>query len=79
MTTKGNIRKWLEEGKKEKARWMVVKTDWFDYSDYPVFCQTKEELENATKRDNSDDRVMEVYNFGMDLEKQLNEERAYHK
>lgn len=85
MTTKTEIREWLEQGRQQGQRWMLVVTDTFDYEDYPIWiggdtamfwkCYDRTVRQPMT-------RVMEVYDLGEDydlgfaLDKQLDEYRA---
>jgi hypothetical protein len=55
---------------------LVVRVDWFDYEDYPIFIEKgklQEELAKDTK-----DRIMEVYSVNHDRDAQLRERRAYY-
>ena len=80
MTTKEDIRQWLKEAKKKKAHHMLVICDSFDYEDYPVFVVGDEDVNRVIKekcRNDNMQRLMEVYDLSMDLEKQLNEGRSF--
>ena len=79
-TTKAEIREWLIQAKKEKATHLIVVCDTFSYEDYPVSVLHGENVrEKLKKYDNSNmQSVMEVYDLNLDIEKQLNEDRAYH-
>ena len=77
MTTRNDIRAWLARRVPEHTH-MLVATDTFDYSDYPVFCKGNvqekiKEYQNLGEMS----KVMEVYNLSIDLEEQLNEFRAW--
>ena len=77
MTTKSDIRGWLARRVPEHTHMLVV-TDTFDYTDYPVFC--KGNVDDKIKEYQDYQRmskVTEVYNLNMDIEKQLNEYRAW--
>jgi len=76
-TTQEDIRRWLASAKKEKAKFMIVVCDTFDYEDYPVNCMTAEECLDKYNNPGSMQRVMEVYDLSKDLEKQLNEGRSF--
>jgi hypothetical protein len=77
--TRGDILSWLIRAKDKGATHMLVACDLHDYEDYPVFVfegdDIREVVRHYTKVMNS---VREVYALHLDLEKQLNEERAYH-
>jgi len=75
-TTRSTIREWLEAARADGCTHIAVMYDSFDHEDYPVMVQTPAEY--AERVTNSDDRVMEVYDLGRDLEAQLAEDRAYH-
>jgi len=78
MTTKEDIRGWLEEGQEKGSTHVIVVVDTFDWGDYPVHVSPNDKVrEVVAKYDDKDmQRVMEVYNLSMDLEVQLNEHRA---
>lgn len=74
-TTIDEIRAWLEDGKTRGATHMIVATDTFDWSDYPVYVAAGEDVR---KKVAGEEKVMEVYSFALDLEEQLRERRAFH-
>ena len=78
MTTKEDIRGWLEEGQEKGSTHVIVVVDTFDWGDYPVHVSPSEKVrEVVAKYDDKDmQRVMEVYNLSMDLEEQLSEHLA---
>ncbi len=77
MTTKQDIREWLEEGQEQGATHVIVMCDTFDWSDYPVFVSPDEKVrEVEEEKRGSMQTVIEVYNLSMDLDEQLNEFRA---
>ena len=78
-TTREEIREWLEEAKKKNATHMVVVCDTFDYDDCPVYVLQGQDVNKVVQGQNaaSMQRVMEVYNLSMDIEKQLSEHRAF--
>jgi hypothetical protein len=75
----GDIRRWFEEGVANKATHMIVVCDTFDHEDYPVFVAPHEDVREREKAYDHRDmqRVMEVYNLGMDMDDQLSEYRAF--
>jgi len=80
MISKYEINQMLKRAKQQNAKYMIVVCDNYDFSDFPVFVKSKKELEEtlqeyAIKRDY---KIMEVYDMSMDLNKQLNEEKAWH-
>ena len=85
MTTKNEIRQWLEEGVRQGATNCIVVTDTFNYEDYPVFVMPGEdvrakesEYRNADGSDKEMQRVMEIYDLSNALEPQLDEPRTMH-
>lgn len=60
---------------------MAVVCDTFDWDDYPVYVMEGEDphakLLTYEKGENMAS-LMEVYNLSMDIEKQMNEHRAFH-
>lgn len=78
MITKKDIRNWLKRAEKNHTH-MIVIYDAFDYDDYPIFVSKGENVNEVyVKFTESMQNVMEVYDLKMDLEEQLNEQRAFH-
>ena len=79
MTTIEDIRGWLKEGKKKKATHMLVICDSFDYEYYPVYVMKGENVHavigEKCRIDNMQ-RLMEVYDLSIDIEKQLKQVRS---
>ena len=78
--SQNQIRQWIERGIEMGATHVIVVVDMFDHEDYPVFVKPNELVESRVsyyQRASMQD-VMEVYNLSMDIEKQLNEYRAWH-
>lgn len=73
------IKSWIEQAQSKKCTHLIVAVDTFDYEDYPVYVtpdkDIHEEIDKVEK--SSMQRVMEVYNVRLDIEKQLREHRAY--
>lgn len=78
-TTREEIRSWLESGIANKAEFMIVAADTFEYEDYPVFCN-REDVRKEYERlgEQSFTKVMEVYDMALDIDMQLSEHRAFH-
>lgn len=80
MTTKNEIYEWLKDAKKKKATHVLILCDSFDYEDYPVYVfkgqNVRDVIKEKCKADNMQ-RLMEVYNLSMDIEKQLKEHRSF--
>jgi len=79
-TTVEDIKGWLKRGADEGATHLIVACDTFDYSDYPVFVSPTESVAEKAAEHNGKNmqKVMEVYDLSMDLDKQLAEPRAFH-
>lgn len=78
-TTKGDIERWLQRGKVLKATHVIIVTDTYDHSDYPVYITSEQDAREIYKQHNGPNmqRVMEVYKLDMDWETQLNQHRAF--
>lgn len=78
MTTKRTIREWLAEGKRLSATHVLSVSDTYDWEDYPVYVLSSQDVLKTIKDYSSNmQRINEVYNLSLDIEKQLNESRAY--
>lgn len=77
--TMSDIRGWFERGVAEGATHMIVVCDTFDHEDYPVFVAPDEDVREKEKSYSGKNmqRVMEVYNLGMDMGDQLGQHRAF--
>lgn len=79
--TKEEIRKTVMSGNTGEYSHVIICCDTFDYEDYPVYVKYEEDIKKVVADYNNHNKmssVMEVYNYNLDLEKQLNERRAYH-
>ncbi|HEC65110.1 hypothetical protein LCGC14_2981650 [marine sediment metagenome] len=78
MTTRSDIERWLLRAEPKHTH-MIVVVDSFSYEDYPIFVSHDEDVREVAQKYNekSMQRIMEVYNLGMDIEAQLNERRAF--
>lgn len=78
MTTKADIKSWLEKAPK-RATHMIVVCDTFDWDDYPVYVKKDENVYDIkAKYDGVNmQRVMEVYNLKKSFKKQLAEHRSF--
>jgi hypothetical protein len=79
MTTKQEIREWLQAAALEGGTHVVIVCDQFDHEDFPV---TVKPSQNAKAVAESYDKqsmhkVMEVYDLSKDLDAQLAEQRAF--
>lgn len=73
------IAAWFDRGVAEQATHMIVVCDTFDHSDYPVNVKPEEDVhERVTHyRNQSMQRVMEVYDLRKDKAKQMAEHRCW--
>lgn len=66
------ISDWFRRGVQEKADYMIVVCDSFDYEDYPVYVSTEKFWEKYKEFDGENmQRIMEVYNLKMDRNSQV--------
>jgi len=74
------IKEWLLKGMNKGAKYVIIATDTFDHSDYPIYCYTRREVieEIAKVKTAKMQKIMEVYNLLQDITAQLSEYRAYH-
>lgn len=63
MTSYNEIKKWFNEGKKSKYKYMTVICDTWDWEDYPSYGDYPKEAGNGEK-------VMEVYDLKKSFETQ---------
>lgn len=78
-TTRMDLKVWFDRGVKEKATYMIVVCDTFDYGDYPAYVSKDENVHDRITyyKMSPMQRIMEVYDLGMDRDEQLTEGRAY--
>ena len=77
MTTQDDIRGWFERGVNDKAMFMFVICDMFDWDDYPAYYYS---VENALVRKNKYvemEKIMEIYDLREPMEPQLNKPRNF--
>ena len=78
-TTKEDIKEWIKRGQEQGATHMIVVCDTFDWEDYPVYVMPTEDAHKKYANYNglNMQKVMEVYNLTKDINKQLNQHRAF--
>lgn len=78
-STRDKIRKMVMDGKSKRCSHVIIACDTFDFSDYPVFVSPGENVRMVVQKTNEQkmQRVMEVYNLSLDIEKQLDEDRPF--
>ena len=72
-TSLADIRRWFDDGIEQKAKWMIVVCDTFDYGDYPVYADTPGEFwqkyDECTPKTMRN--VMETYDLGKSKDAQI--------
>lgn len=78
-TSKEDIKSWIKRGQDQNATHMIVVCDTFDWDDYPVYVSATENVQEKYNQYNGQNmqKVMEVYNLSKDINKQLNQHRAF--
>lgn len=77
MTTQSQISEWFDRGLAQKAEYMLIFCDTFDWSDYPSYAYSKNEALSLKNKDGANmQKLMEVYNLKENKEKQLAEHRC---
>lgn len=78
MTTKAQIRDWLERGKSRGATHLLVVCDTFHWDDYPVFVTSDQDAQEVAERYNGPNmqKLMEVYRLDVDWDEQLRAPRT---
>lgn len=80
MTTRDEIKIWLQRAQEAGATHMIVVCDTYDYDDYPVHILPGQDVHHEIEKRNGKNmqKIMEVYSLSLDIEMQLNEHRAWH-
>jgi len=75
-----DIKRWLDEAKKDNATHLIVAVDRYDHDNYPIYVTSDKDVQKEIERiDNASMQgIDEVYNMSMPIDKQLSECRAYH-
>jgi len=78
-TTRNDIKNWLEACDTETVSHVLIACDTFDHSDYPVEVKKDEDLQKKIReyQSQSMQKIMEVYDLSMDIEKQIDEDRSW--
>ncbi len=69
-----DIKQWFQNGMQQKASWMIIATDTYDYSDYPIYCQTETEARETIA---TAGKIMEVYDLHAPQEPQMAKRRNW--
>ena len=75
-----DIKRWLDEAKKENATHLIIAVDSYDNENYPIFVASNEDVQKEISRikNASMQNVDEVYKMSMSIDEQLSEHRAFH-
>lgn len=78
-TSKEDIKGWIKRGQDQGATHLIVVCDTFDWEDYPVYVMSTDNVREKYNYYNGPNmqKVMEVYNLSKDIEKQVNQHRAF--
>ncbi len=79
MASRDRISKWFDRGVKENFTHLIVVTDTFEYSDYPVYVEEGSDVRKMVESVDakSMQKVTEVYHLASDRDQQLDQSRAY--
>lgn len=71
--TKNDVERWVSDGIKSGAMYVVSVCDTFDYDDYPVYCKDDKELAEAKLKYNGSNmqRINEVITLAHHMEKNM--------
>lgn len=78
MATREQIMEWFTAGMQQGYEFMLVVCDEFDWSDYPVYCNSPEFPKKYVEHHNRDtmSKVMESYDLKASMRPQLAVHRA---
>ena len=76
MTTQNKISVWFDEGVSDGKKYMVVKCDTFDWTDYPEYYDSMNIVRGVVQHPGSMQKVMEVYDLEQPKRPQLLEHRC---
>jgi len=77
MTTKHDIKEWLDLGIERGATHVIVVCDTFSYEDYPVYVMSTQNSRDVAKQYDGTNmqKVIEVYDLKKDIFEQLSQPR----
>lgn len=75
--TRQDIRDWIAEGIEKGATHVIIMCDTFDHENYPSYIMPGEDPKEKRSFENMQ-RPDECYDLRMDIDAQLNEDRANH-
>lgn len=79
-TTRDDLSRWFDEGVRQKAEFMLVAVDTFDWEDYPVYVEREADFDGKLLSYQNPDRmskVMEVYDLKQPKEPQITQHRTW--
>lgn len=79
IASREDIKGYLEKGKKNGAKYMLMVCDTFDYEDYPVYVKENEKLVDVINKYDGKNmqEIQEIYNLEIDIGEQLNKDRVW--
>ena len=80
VTTKEDIARWFDEGVSQKAEFMLVALDTFDWVGYPVYIGATDDFESKLleyQDPSKMSKVMEVYDMKRSKHEQMNSGRVW--
>jgi hypothetical protein len=79
MPTLDEFSFWFDNGIEQKADFMIMVCDTFDWGDYPVYIKKENFWEEYHKHNGINmQTIMEVYDLHLNKDIQLKEHRAFH-
>jgi thiaminase len=79
IASREDIKRYLEKGKKNGAKYMLMVCDTFSFEDYPVYVKENEKLVDIINKydDKNMQEIQEIYNLEMDIDIKLNKDRVW--
>ena len=80
MINKKEIERMINKHNNTEYSHVIICQDSFNYDYFPIYVKYKENIHNIIREYNNFKKmtkIMEVYNYNLDITKQLNEQRAY--
>lgn len=77
--TRQDIEYWLNVAKIKDSSHLIIAVDKFDYENYPVYIKKDQLIEKEIRHIQSQSMqgIDEIYNMSMDINQQLNQQRAW--
>ncbi len=79
IASREDIKRYLEKGKKNGAKYMLMVCDTFSFEDYPVYVKENEKLVDIINKYDGKNmqEIQEIYNLEIDIDEQLNKDRVW--